>query len=92
MSKNIKEKFDKTKPYVILCEGADEKNFLITYLEYLKTHETIFEDCYYVMDLGGVGDFGRKLATIQSVAGYDYVKSFLLVRDAEKMQDQQLTR
>lgn len=39
-------------PYVILCEGIDEKFFLIQYIEYL-VKRGIVPDSYNVIDMGG---------------------------------------
>lgn len=38
-------------PYVILCEGIDEKFFLIQYIEYL-VKRGIVPDSYNVIDMG----------------------------------------
>ena len=80
-------KFKQEKPYVILCEGVDELHFLVAYLDYLEKWEEKFQDCHFVVDLGGVEDVGRKLKTIKAIPNYEYVKGFLLVRDAEKDAD-----
>lgn len=90
LSKN-KRKDDKSRqilykeyPYVILCEGQDEKNFLIWYLEYLKKNEQTFQDKHNIIDFGGNEDLERTLKTISLTDFYDDMKSFLIIRDAER--------
>lgn len=80
-------KFNREKPYVILCEGVDELYFLVAYLDYLEKYEQNFQDCHFVVDLGGVEDVGKKLKTIKAIPNYEYVKGILIVRDAEKNAD-----
>ena len=37
------------KPYVIICEGRDEWNFLIRYIAYLTKNNPVFPDCFNIM-------------------------------------------
>lgn len=69
-------------PYVILCEGVDEKFFLIQYIEYLVQH-TNLPDQINVIDLGGNEDLRKTLPIIPKLENYQYVESVLIIRDAE---------
>lgn len=80
---NRKQLFNRNKPYAILCEGADEFNFLRIYLDYLEEYENRFQDCHHIIDLGGINDFEKRLKTIKAIPDYEYTKGILLVRDAE---------
>ena len=72
-------------PYVIVCEGMDEYSFLIAYLTYLEQNEKEkFVDCHNVVDFGGINDMNKLLNNIKNLPRYDEMKSFLIVRDAER--------
>lgn len=75
-------KFLPNIPYVILCEGADEKNFLCCYIEYLVAHK-IVPDTFNVVNLGGNEELGKKLKNLHSVEYHEVMRGFLVVRDAE---------
>lgn len=70
-------------PYVILCEGVDEKFFLIQYIDYLVKHAYI-PDQVNVIDLGGNEDLRKTLPIISKLENYQYVESILIIRDAER--------
>ena len=70
-------------PYVILCEGVDEKFFLIQYIDYLVKHAHI-PDQVNVIDLGGNEDLRKTLPIIPKLENYQYVESILIIRDAER--------
>ena len=72
------------QPYVIICEGKDEKKFLINYLKYLKKTNDSFQDCHRIIDFGGIDDVRQGLQNIKSIRHYGKMKSFLIIRDAEK--------
>lgn len=82
---NATVKFDKNKPFVIMCEGIDEFFFLCRYLEFLEDrYADEFVDCHHVIDLGGIHDMSNQFKTIKSIPDYSSVKGILFVRDAEK--------
>lgn len=69
-------------PYVIFCEGRDEKEWLISYIEYLRTQCNL-PDQFYVHDLGGNEDMLRVLPAISKLSNYNTAKAILFIRDAE---------
>lgn len=69
-------------PYVILCEGIDEKFFLIQYIEYL-VKRGIVPDSYNVIDMGGNEELRKNMPIISKLAHYQEMKGFLVLRDAE---------
>jgi len=73
-----------SQPYVIICEGKDEKKFLINFLEYLKKTNDSFQDCHRIIDFGGIDDVRQGLQNIKNIRHYGKMKSFLIIRDAEK--------
>lgn len=78
-----KRKFLPEKPYVIICEGADEYFFMIAYLDYLEKTEQLFQDCHNVIDFGGTNDVGKGIDDIKIYPHYEDMKGFLIIRDAE---------
>lgn len=74
--------FHPEHPYVILCEGRDEKEFLCYYIEYL-VHEDLVPDLFYIINLGGNEEIKKTLPLLPSLDNFDQMKGFLLVRDAE---------
>jgi len=81
--KNKNVKFNPEKPYIIICEGADEYFFLIEYLNYLENTEALFKDCHYVIDFGGIDDVNNGIEDIKIYPHYEDMKGFLIIRDAE---------
>lgn len=69
-------------PYVILCEGVDEKFFLIQYIDYL-VKQRIVPDSYNVIDMGGNEELRKNMPIISKLAHYQEMKGFLVLRDAE---------
>ena len=69
-------------PYVILCEGIDEKFFLIQYIEYL-VKQGIVPDSYNVIDMGGNEELRKNIPVISKLEHYPEMKEFLVLRDAE---------
>lgn len=69
-------------PYVILCEGMDEKFFLIQYIDYL-VKQGIAPDSYNVIDMGGNEELRKNMPIIAKLAHYQEMKGFLVLRDAE---------
>ncbi len=92
-NKNDKQKKNNTEekatlkpnlPYVIICEGKDEYYFLISFLTYLVKNEASFQDCWNVIDFGGINDINQALENLIKYRNYQAMKGFLIVRDAEK--------
>ena len=79
-----KEILNPNLPYVIICEGKDEYYFLISYLDYLAKNEPDFQDYCNVIDFGGIDDINQALENLTKYRNYQAMKSFLIVRDAEK--------
>ena len=82
--RRLKIKFRPEYPYVIICEGKDEYAFLISYLNYLEKNEEAFVDCHNVIDFGGITDVNQGLKNLKMYPGYEDMKGFLIVRDAER--------
>ncbi len=82
---NATVKFDKNKPFVIMCEGIDEFFFLCRYLDFLEDRcADDFVDCHHIINLGGISDMSNQFKSIKSIPDYSTVKGILFVRDAEK--------
>lgn len=69
-------------PYVILCEGVDEKFFLIQYIDYL-VKQRIVPDSYNVIDMGGNEELRKNITVVSKLEHYPEMKGFLVLRDAE---------
>lgn len=71
--------------HLILCEGRDEQEFLIHYLnsESLKDCPA-FSTKIQVIDFGGNSDLSNFLKVIQNSDKFDTVKSILIIRDSER--------
>lgn len=71
-------------PHLVLCEGADEKYFLV---ELLNSQEwsgnPYFSTEIQVESFGGVNDLGKYLMLLQMLPGYEKVRAITVVRDAE---------
>lgn len=67
---------------MILCEGMDEKFFLIQYIDYL-VKQGITSDSYNVIDMGGNEELRKNMPIISKLAHYQEMKGFLVLRDAE---------
>ncbi|MBQ8951044.1 MAG: hypothetical protein IJ065_07845 [Eubacterium sp.] len=76
------------KDYLILCEGIDEVNFLITYLnsDELKYNERFSNDIQ-VFDFGGINMLSSYLKNFVKLDGFNKVKRLMIIRDAEKNYD-----
>ncbi len=83
MGKSNREYLYEECPYVILCEGMDEKQFLIQYIDYL-VKKCNLPDKINIYNMGGNEDIRKNLSNIPKIANYNKMKSFLIVRDAEK--------
>ena len=72
------------KNHLILCEGIDDKNFLIEYLnsEALKDNPNFSQDIQ-VIDFGGNSNLTQFLAASKRDDNFRNLKSLLIIRDAE---------
>jgi len=69
-------------PALLLCEGIDEKNFLIAYINYLLTLDPVFDNIE-VLNYGGISDLNNYLKTISQQDKFENVKSIAIIRDSE---------
>ena len=70
-------------PCLLLCEGVDEKNFLIWYLNnYLSKQSRVFDNIQ-ICDFGGNEELPKKLTLLPAVAGFENIKAIGIIRDAE---------
>ena len=71
------------KKWLILCEGRDAEEFLISYL---NSHELsdvpAFSEDFQVMDFGGITDLTDFISALQRMENYDRVEAILIIRDA----------
>lgn len=73
------------KPHIILCEGRDAEEFLITYLNSSALSDTpAYSTSFQVMDFGGNSDLLHFLLLLTKMEGFNKVKSILVIRDAER--------
>ena len=73
-----------SKPYLILCEGLDECNFLCWFLNSKELHDDKrFSRIIQIIDFGGIKELTEKLAIIKNIEGYENVSRILIIRDAE---------
>lgn len=73
------------KRHLILCEGRDEQEFLIVYLESSALADfPMFSEEIQVMDFGGNEELPMKLKILKNTSGYREVESLLIIRDAER--------
>lgn len=73
------------KKYLLLCEGKDAENFLITYLNSSAlSQDQRFSNDIQVLDFGGNENLGNFLMNLKNMENYDLVTSLAIVRDAEK--------
>ena len=69
-------------PALLLCEGIDEKNFLIAYINYLLIFDPVFDNIE-ILNYGGINDLNNYLRTISQQDKFENVKSIAIIRDAE---------
>lgn len=79
--------FNENKPYVIVCEGKDDYKFLDSYLYFLSDAGLIDCNKYQIMKTNGVDEMPRVMKKYLDYDNYDYVMSFLFVRDADTNAD-----
>lgn len=73
------------KEHLILCEGEDEKQFLIAYLNSKERAEndSRFESSVQVWNFGGNEQLKDGLAVVRRTEGFSKLKTILIIRDAE---------
>jgi len=72
------------KSNLILCEGRDEQEFLIQYLNSAALSNIPgFSNDIQVIDFGGNSELSRKLEILKNMANFDKLTSLLVIRDAE---------
>ena len=72
------------KPHLILCEGRDEQEFLIKYLNSAALANIPgFSNDIQVIDFGGNSELIQKLAILKNMENFDQLKSLMIIRDAE---------
>lgn len=72
------------KLHLILCEGRDEQEFLIKYLNSAAlAYISEFSHDIQVIDFGGNSELACKLAILKNMENFDQLKSLLIIRDAE---------
>lgn len=72
------------KPNLIICEGRDEQEFLIKYLNSSALSAVPgFSNDIQVIDFGGNSELARKLNILKNMENFDSLTSLLIIRDAE---------
>ena len=82
-SNNAGNTYDIEKPYVIVCEGIDDENFLRMYLKYLSRHGFVNQSEYNIWKVDGLDNMKSEMKNYKKYDGYSYMKSFLFVCDAD---------
>ncbi len=73
------------KPHLIVCEGMDEKWFLIRFLNSAAlSGAPFFSRDIQVVDFGGNEELTQELEVLRVSPGFSEVRSLLIVRDAER--------
>lgn len=72
------------KPYVIVCEGKDDKGFLESYLDYLSENHTIRKENYNILEVNGLDNMKKEMRNYKRYSNYEYMESFLFICDADK--------
>lgn len=71
--------------HLILCEGRDEQEFLISYLNSAALSDIpAFSQDIQVIDFGGNSDLSAYLQLLQNSENFEKVESLLIIRDAER--------
>lgn len=84
MGKRNKGKNDEIKkPCLLLCEGMDEVQFLIWYLNSKLLQENSAYDKIQILDFGGIRDLSKYLRTLSGMDNFDKVERIAVMRDAE---------
>ena len=71
--------------HLILCEGRDAEEVLITYLNSdALSDEPAFSSDFQVMDFGGITELTNFVRALQNMERFSQVESLLIIRDAER--------
>ena len=77
------------RPYVILCEGIDTENFLISYLNSSALeYNNNFSETVQTFDFGGISDLDTYILNLKNMEGFNRTKRLMILRDAENDVDQ----
>ena len=72
------------KPFLILCEGKDEENFVISYLNSKSlAYDSRFSNDIQTFDFGGNDDLTVFIGNLMRTEGFETVRHILVLRDAE---------
>jgi len=72
------------REYLVLCEGKDVENFLISYLNSdALLDDPRFRNDIQTFDFGGVGQLTSFIKNLTNMDGFESVRSLLVLRDAE---------
>lgn len=73
-----------TKPFLILCEGKDEENFIIPFLNSKAlAYDPRFSNDIQTFDFGGIDDLTVFIGNLSRMEGFETVRHILVLRDAE---------
>ena len=72
------------RPYVIICEGIDDKLFIDSYLKYLSSNQLMQYEQYNIMELSGLDNVKKEMKNYKRYSNYEYMKGFLFICDADK--------
>lgn len=84
---NTPNEYNSKKPYVIVCEGKDDKDFLSAYLKYLAENYAVQNECYNIWTVGGLDNMKKEMRNYKRYANYDDMKAFLFICDADRDAD-----
>ena len=76
-----------SKPYVIVCEGIDDENFLRSYLRYLTKQGVIDANKYNIWKVNDIDNMKSEMKNYKKYDGYTYMKSFLFICDGDTNAD-----
>ena len=86
MAKIERDRIKKSK--LILCEGRDEENFLISWLNSDElSNEPGFSSEIQVLNFEGNSDLSRQLEKYRKMDGFDSLTHLMIIRDAEQDSD-----
>lgn len=80
---NNNRKDEIKKPCLLLCEGMDEMQFLIWYLNDKLLKKNSVYDKIQILDFGGIRDLAKYLLALKGTGNFDEVERIAIMRDAE---------
>ena len=76
------------KQYIILCEGKDTEQFIISYLNSKNLKEDKrFSTLIQTFDFGGITQLSDFIGNFQNMDGFENVNRVMVIRDAETNPD-----